>query len=357
LASGVVFLDEEETVWGAMLEGWSMQQIGGRNLQKSSVDNVLGPVREFQRFTGEWPWQWSAGSFDEWMAHVVGVRHLAMSSVRKYQQAVRGFCDYLCSQHYGWAKECEDRFGTHPIQVCHEWNTVRHLQSYEGDPGRRPLTRDELQRMLDHADDQVDIRLDSGRKGALPAYRDATLLKVTYAWGLRAREAAMLDVTDFYRNAHAPEFGQYGVLQVRWGKASRGGTPKRRSVVSLFPWAVAAVEDYVENVWPLMRSKGTNALWLSERGTRLRPRELSERFKRYRDELGMDRVLSPHAMRHSYVTHLIEDGYDPEFVKQQVGHAYQSTTALYTAVSGDFANKMMRQALDRALDGRKETPR
>ena len=56
-------------------------------------------------------------------------------------------------------------------------------------------------------------------------------------------------------------------------------------------------------------------------------------------------------MRHSYVTHLIEEGADPEFVKQQVGHAYQSTTAIYTAVSGDFANKMMRQALDRMQAG------
>jgi site-specific recombinase XerD len=100
-----------------------------------------------------------------------------------------------------------------------------------------------------------------------------------------------------------------------------------------------------------MRTEDSNALWLSERGTRLRTRELSDRFGQYRDDLGLDRVLSPHALRHSYVTHLIEDGFDPEFVKQQVGHAYQSTTSLYTAVSGDFANKMMRQALDRVLAG------
>ncbi|BBG05785.1 MULTISPECIES: tyrosine-type recombinase/integrase [Pseudonocardia] len=330
LASGVVFLHEEETVWEAMLEGWTMQQIGGRNSLKSSVDQLVAAVRAYQRFSGEWPWQWSATSFDEWMAHLVGVRHLAVSSLRKYQQAVRNFCEFLCSPHYGWASECEQRFGTHPVQVCHEYNSVRHLQAYEGDPARRPLTRDELQRLLDHADDQVDVRLESGRKGALPAYRDATLLKVVYAWGLRAREATMLDVTDFYRNAHAPEFREYGVLQVRWGKASRGGAPKRRAVVSLFDWAVDAVEDYVENVWPLMRSTRTNALWLSERGARLRPRELSDRFKQYRDVLGLDPVLSPHALRHSYVTHLIENGYDARFVQEQVGHVYQSTTAIYT---------------------------
>lgn len=351
LASGVSFLNEEEAVFRAMVEGWSMQQLGGRNLRESSVDGVVRVVARFQEFIGEWPWQWTAAGFDEWMTDLVSVRRLAPSTIRGYQQAVRSFCEFICSEHYGWARECEQRFGTHPVQVCHEWNTVAHLQDYEGRPGRRPLTREELQRLLDRADAEVEARLGMRRKGALPAYRDATLLKVVYAWGLRANEAVHLDVTDFYRNPHAPEFGRFGMVQVRFGKATRGGAPKRRSVVSLWPWAVAAVEDYVDNVWPLMRAEDSNALWLSERGTRLRTRELSDRFGQYRDDLRLDRVLSPHALRHSYVTHLIEDGFDPEFVKQQVGHAYQSTTSLYTAVSGDFANKMMRQALDRVLAG------
>lgn len=57
-----------------------------------------------------------------------------------------------------------------------------------------------------------------------------------------------------------------------------------------------------------------------------------------------------HCLRHSYVTHLMEDGDDPFFVQQQVGHAYASTTALYTGVSTDFKNKALRRALDRYLD-------
>ncbi|MFF1904832.1 hypothetical protein [Kitasatospora sp. NPDC058218] len=54
--------------------------------------------------------------------------------------------------------------------------------------------------------------------------------------------------------------------------------------------------------------------------------------------------------RHSYVTHNIEDGVDPKFIKDQVGHLYASTTALYTAVSSDFANTMMRKAIDLAFN-------
>ena len=209
------------------------------------------------------------------------------------------------------------------------------------------MTREELQALFDRADAEVERRLVSGRKGALPAYRDAVLLKVTYAWGLRANEAVHLDVTDFYRNAHAPEFGQFGILHVRHGKSSKGSPPKRRSVVTLRDWAVESVKDYLEHVWPLMRAEDSTAMWLSERGTRLRTRELSDRFAEYRDDLGLDRVLSPHALRHSYATHLIEEGVDPKFVQQQLGHQHQSTTSIYTKVSGDFANTMMRDALKR----------
>ncbi|MGX9901504.1 tyrosine-type recombinase/integrase [Arthrobacter sp. SA17] len=105
----------------------------------------------------------------------------------------------------------------------------------------------------------------------------------------------------------------------------------------------------MENIWPLVRDESSNALWVSERGRRLRADDVSRRFGEYRDELGMDQVLSPHALRHSYVTHLIEDGVDPMFIQRQVGHAYQATTAIYTAVSGDFANTMMRKAISGLL--------
>lgn len=293
--------------------------------------------------------------FDEWMMHLVAVKGLAPSTIRVYQHPIRTFCAYVCSPHYGWINECLERFGTHPVQVCHEWNSVAHLQDYEGQPGRRPLTREELQRILDRADDVVEESLTSRRKGALPAYRDATLLKVIYAWGLRITEAVSLDVTDFYANAHAPEFGRFGMLQVRNGKAPAGGAPKRRSVVTLLPWAVEAVQDYVENVWPRVRAERSNALWLSERGTRLRPRELQDRFAELRDELGLDPLLSPHGLRHSYVTHMTEDGLDHVFIQQQVGHVHQSTTTIYTAVSNDFANKLMREALNRTLGSIKPT--
>ena len=59
-----------------------------------------------------------------------------------------------------------------------------------------------------------------------------------------------LERADLRRNPKAPEFGDYGVVQVRWGKASRGGAPRRRSVLTVYDWAVEVLEEYLVEVRP-----------------------------------------------------------------------------------------------------------
>jgi site-specific recombinase XerD len=120
-------------------------------------------------------------------------------------------------------------------------------------------------------------------------------------------------------------------------------------VASVIPWAVEALEDYVINIPPRFTDCADGPLFVTERGTRLQPREIDARFADYRDALKLPKTLVPHRLRHSYVTHLIEDGADPKFVQEQVVHRFASTTAIYTAVSGDFMNTMMRRTLERGL--------
>jgi site-specific recombinase XerD len=121
-------------------------------------------------------------------------------------------------------------------------------------------------------------------------------------------------------------------------------------VLSVIPWAIESVEDYLKNARPRYQAAEDKPhLWLTERGGRLKNDSIQARFAEYRDALGLEKSLTPHCLRHSYVTHLIEDGADPKFVQEQVGHRYASTTAIYTGVSGDFMNTMMRSVLDRNL--------
>ena len=345
LAGEAIPLHPEEALFEAMIEGWRRQH-SSRRLSPSITRARERTVRRFADFCGSWPWQWRSEQLDAWVAQG-GWAH---STIRGYQGSVSLFLDYLCDPHYGWAEACMERVGEIPTQICHEWNTATHVAEGEGRPERRPLSRDELQAVFDVADATVTEIAQSGRKGWLAAFRDATLFKVIYAWGLRRREAAMLDVSDFGPNPAAPELGGLGVCQVRYGKAQKGSPPKRRTVASVMPWAVDALDQYVQEVRPLYGPAASGpALWLSERGERISARRIDERFAAYRSAAGLPAELSVHCLRHSYVSHLIEDGADPLFVQHQVGHSWASTTAVYTSVGSDHKDRMLRAALARAF--------
>ncbi len=338
-------LHAEAAMFDAMLEGWRRQH-SARRLSLSVIRDRERVVRRFREFCGNWPWEWRSDQVDEWISS----GNWAHSTIRTYEGSLSLFMEFLCDPRYGWAAECLDRIGVVPIQICHERNTAVHVSDYEGRPARRPFTRLELQAFFDVADAAIVDAAISPRKGWFAAFRDATLLKVIYAWGLRRREAAMLDVNDFGPNPAALELGSFGICQVRFGKALRGSPPRRRAVATVFPWAAEVVAQYVDEVRTQHVESARNpALWLTERGGRLSPRSIDERFASWRAEAGLPTELSVHSLRHSYVSHLIEKGVDPLFVQHQVGHSWASTTAIYTHIGSDFTNRMLRVALDQAF--------
>jgi integrase/recombinase XerC len=346
LAAGLPLLRPAEQAFEAMLDGWRNQQLA-RRLAFSTVEGRERAVRAFAAHADAFPWEWAPGLVDDWMTDLRAVRRLRRSTLRGYQIAVRLFCGYVTDPAYGWPGECETRFGSYPVQVVHEWNAAVHVQEAEGDPSKRAFTRDELQAFFDWADDQVGAVRAAGRKGWLAAFRDAVLFKVAYGYGLRRNEVRMLDVADFGPNAHAPEFGELGVCYVRHGKAMKGSPPKRRSVLTVWEWVAEAAEEWITEIRPLVvRAGGSPALWPTERAGRISLATVDHRFAAAREALGLPDGLDFHSLRRSYVTHLIEDGWDPFFVQQQVGHEHASTTSIYTSVSSDFRVKTLRSALD-----------
>jgi integrase/recombinase XerC len=345
MVAGLPLLRPEEQVFAAMLDGWGSQQLA-RNLAAGTVEGRRRTVRAFADHAEAFPWIWTAQMVDDWCADLRGVRHLRRSTLRNYQAAVRRFCDYLLDPAYDWPAECLRRFGAHPVQVVHDWNTAVHAQETEGDASKRAFTLEELQAFFDHADAQVARIRAAGRKGWLPAFRDAVLFKVAYAYGLRRNETRMLDVADFGRNPHAQEFGDFGICYLRYGKANKGSAPKPRSVLTVWSWAPEVLQEWVGEFRGLLARPGSPALWPSERGERVGLQRLNSRFVAYRDALGLDGGLEFHSLRRSYVTHLIEDGWDARFVQEQAGHEHASTTAIYTCVSSDFRTRTLRRALD-----------
>jgi site-specific recombinase XerD len=349
LAGGAVLLRPDEQVFAAMLEGWRAQQLA-RNLAFGTIAGREAAVRAFARHADAFPWAWGAQLFDEWLGDLRAVHGLRRSTIRNYALAVAAFCRYVTDPAYGWAGQCQARFGTHPVQVCHEWNTAIHVQQAEGDPVKRAFTVTELQAFFDYADAQVARSRGGGRKGWLAVFRDATMFKAAYGFGLRRTETVMLDVADLGVNPHAAEFGGYGLCQVRYGKGGKGSPPKRRSVLTVWPWLPGVLAQWIDEARPLMAEAASSpALWPSERGPRVGVSILNKRFGDYRDALGLAGGLDFHSLRRSYVTHLLEDGWDALFVQHQVGHEHASTTAIYSCVSSDFRTRTLRTALDATI--------
>jgi integrase/recombinase XerC len=77
---------------------------------------------------------------DEWLGDLRSVTGPRRSSIRNFALAASAFCRYRTDPAYGWAQECQARLGSHPVQVCPEWNTAVRVQAAGGDPAKRALT-------------------------------------------------------------------------------------------------------------------------------------------------------------------------------------------------------------------------
>lgn len=341
-------LHPAEQMFQGMLDGWRDQQMA-RGLSFTTIDKGQKIVRRFQAHNNEWPWLWTTQMADEWFTDMRCIHRVSHSTLRALQGSLRQFCWYITDPAYDWAAQCEQTFGTHPVQICRDASLMTHVAEVESLPGKRAFTIDELQRFFDYADDQVQQARDLGRKGWLGAFRDAAMFKAAYAWGLRRNEVRMLDVVDFGPNPRAPEFGQFGVCYVRHGKAMHGSPPKRRSVLTVWDWSAEVIQEWIADLRGHYPHADQPALFPSERGDRVGLSQINRTFAQYRRALGLQESLDFHSLRRSYVTHLIEGGFDALFVQQQVGHEHASTTSLYTCVSSDYRTTALRTALDNLL--------
>jgi integrase/recombinase XerD len=348
LVDGVVHMDPAPALLEAMLRGWIRQQRARFLKDDATIKPRVTLVRRFVGFSGQYPWEWTAGEAEAFIGHLrSGERPVVFSTARAYENTLKLFSDFVADPRYGWPAECEQRFGRSPQQIFHEWNTLTHRSEYEGRPGRRPLTYDEVQLLFDTADGRVEEIRSRGRKGALTAMRDAALLKTIYAYGLRRGEACGLDLADMRHNPKARDFGPFGGLFVRSGKSSRGGPPKRRTVLTVpeMDWVVSALQQWVQEIRPRFSPGSHAALWVTERRGRINPRKVDTVFAVVRQAAGLSEELDLHCVRHSYVTHLIEFDYPERFVQDQVGHAFAATTAIYTGVSDEYRNRLLQRAL------------
>lgn len=186
--------------------------------------------------------------------------------------------------------------------------------------------------------DQVEALLQAASVGDTPAaLRDRALLEVLYASGARVSELTALDVDDL------PALAGEAAVRV-WGK---GG---KERFVPLGSFAVEALEAYLVRGRPALlgAGKGTHALWVNQRGGRLSRQSAWTVLKGAAARANLAQEVSPHTLRHSFATHLLDGGADIRVVQELLGHASVTTTQIYTHVSTQRLREVYAQAHPRA---------
>lgn len=218
-------------------------------------------------------------------------RRYSEATVARVVAAVRGFHRYLLR---------EGIVASDPSEPVGSMRISRALP--------KALSSDEVERLLRSV----------ASEGPAPL-RDRAMLEVLYAAGLRISELTFLDVDD----------ADLDDATVRClGKGSK------ERIVPIGRVAVDALSAYLTQARPvLVKGRGEAALFLNQRGQRLTRQGCWKLLKRYAEMAGLTRRVSPHTLRHSFATHLLDGGADIRIVQELLGHASVSTTQVYTLVS------------------------
>jgi integrase/recombinase XerD len=167
------------------------------------------------------------------------------------------------------------------------------------------------------------------------ALRDQALIELLYGTGARISEVVGLDLDDLSLEAESVRL---------FGKGSR------ERVVPVGSFARAAVAAYLVRARPGLAAagRGTPALFLNARGGRLSRQSAWTVLKGAADKAGLRAVVSPHTLRHSFATHLLDGGADVRVVQELLGHASVTTTQVYTLVTVDSLREVYAAAHPRA---------
>jgi integrase/recombinase XerC len=240
-----------------------------------------------------------------WLAHL-DERGLARASIQRKLSAVRSLFRYLLQHGHVRA---------HPASGLRRARTRRPL------PGC--LEPGEIERLLA----APDVATPTGA-------RDRALLELMYSAGTRAAETVGLDRRD---------------LDLERGVARVTGKGRKQRLAPLGSHAVRALREYLAHPRrPQPRGEHAHAVFLSARGGRLTTRSLQKVVERAALVAGITRRATPHTLRHSFATHLLDQGADLRSVQELLGHANLVTTQIYTHVSVEGLRKIYERAHPRA---------
>ena len=287
--------------------------------------NYRQALQEFYRWhvtEAGGPPVWDRLGRDDFRNHLryLGRQNLGRAAIQLRFSALRTFCKHLVRQGV---------VADSPVKNLALPKRERRLPKY--------LTLAQMKDLLDAPAKlfvQLEVKKGPGRPFSKPAsLRDAAVLELIYSCGLRISELCGLRADDLDWNEQ--------LVRVR-------GKGKKERLVPVGAPALTAIQTYWNSLSP--SPVGQLPVFLAEthKVAPLRPLQLSRRLKHYLAFAGLDPSLTPHKLRHSYATHLLDAGADLRSVQELLGHAHLVTTQVYTHVTTERLKKAYDAAHPRA---------
>ncbi|MCD1065470.1 site-specific tyrosine recombinase XerD [Cutibacterium acnes] len=300
------------------------------------------------------------GQVEDYLRHLVVERGLSDNTVQAYRRDLLRYQEYLGSRGIGSLAEVTrvdveefrrhlDHIGLAPASVTRCVVAVRNLHRFavgsgqvqaDVTAGMSPGTRSRrLPKALTM--DQVESLLAAPDTSTVEGLRDAALLELLYGTGARVSEVCALDVDDIRRVLDDPDLGLRLI-----------GKGDKERIVPLGSYAAKAVDAWLIRGRPAWAEigNGEHALLLNTRGRRLSRQSAWAVIRRAGEAAGLDvEHLSPHRLRHSYATHLLDGGADVRVVQELLGHSSVTTTQIYTLVTADHLREVYRSSHPRAV--------
>ncbi len=319
-----------------------------------------------------------------YLDHLVVERGLADNTLTSYRRDLRRYAGWLAAQGItgldGVREENVTSFlvalregdAEHPpLSAGSAARTVVAVRGFHRFAAREGLTSADpsaavhppapvkrLPKALPLAD--IEMILDAaGAGGTALALRDRALLELLYGTGARISEAVGLDLDDLDLADLEPagpgpgaDQAQDPVQDHRQGSVLLRGKGSKERVVPLGSYAIAALQAYLVRARPVLHAANGRALpavFLNARGGRLSRQSAWTVLVRAAERAGVSAEVSPHTLRHSFATHLLDGGADVRVVQELLGHASVTTTQVYTLVTVDSLREVYATAHPRAL--------
>jgi integrase/recombinase XerC len=293
------------------LDDYVRYLIAERNASAHTISNYRREIAQFMGFARErgvrgWV-DVTPALLRQWLATLHAQGYVKASVVRRVSE-LRAF--------YGWLVRSK-RVDANPVQAISAPKLPQRLP--------RPLNVEEVEALLDVPD------------AATPqGQRDRAMLELLYAGGLRVSELLALDV---------------GSLDLEQGQVRVFGKGAKERVVLIGAPAVRALQAYLASGRQTLLRRGrqrTGALFLNRFGRRLSISMFTRSLSGYARAAGIERPITPHMLRHSFATHLLDGGADLRSVQELLGHESLGTTQVYTQVSQGHLRETVAAAHPRA---------